>query len=121
MYDYGNANDNEAHYAQSTPTIYDMSSIPNDFPIYLSYGGMDELSDVQDVKTLLESIKDHDPDKLIVQYMEDYAHADFVFAVKAKEVVYNPVMIVDAFYGSGSNVVQLTPNNFKSKVYHYAD
>nr|GEW67537.1 protein disulfide isomerase-like 2-3 [Tanacetum cinerariifolium] len=24
--------------------------------------------------------------------------------------------IVDAFYGSGSNVVQLTPNNFKSKV-----
>ncbi|GJY55722.1 disulfide isomerase-like protein 2-3 [Tanacetum coccineum] len=26
------------------------------------------------------------------------------------------IEIVDAFYGSGSNVVQLTPNNFKSKV-----
>ncbi|GKC42328.1 triacylglycerol lipase 2-like protein [Tanacetum coccineum] len=93
MYNYGTANDNEAHYGQSTPPIYDMSSIPNDFPMYLSYGGADELSDVQDVKTLLDSIKDHDPDKLIVQYKEDYAHADFVFAVNAKEVVYDPVMV----------------------------
>lgn len=29
------------------------------------------------------------------------------------------IEIVDAFYGSGSNVVQLTPNNFKSKVFFY--
>ncbi|PWA54041.1 hypothetical protein CTI12_AA439090 [Artemisia annua] len=58
----------------------------------------DELSDVQDVKTLLDSIKDHDPDKLVVQYKEDYAHADFVFAVNAKEVVYDPVMTVDVIF-----------------------
>ncbi|KAK9077380.1 hypothetical protein SSX86_005717 [Deinandra increscens subsp. villosa] len=92
MYDYGNANDNERHYGQATPPVYDMGSIPKDFPMYLSYGGADELSDVQDVKTLLESVKDHDQDKLVVQYKEDYAHADFVFAVNAKEVVYDPVM-----------------------------
>lgn len=92
MYDYGNADDNEKHYGQSMPPVYDMGSIPNDFPMYLSYGGADELSDVEDVKTLLESVKDHDPDKLVVQYKEDYAHADFVFAVNAKEVVYDPVM-----------------------------
>ncbi|GKC57792.1 triacylglycerol lipase 2-like protein [Tanacetum coccineum] len=93
MYDYGNAYDNDKHYEQSTPPTYDMSSIPNDFPMYLSYGGADELSDVQDVKTLLDSIKDHDPDRLIVQYKEDYGHADFIFAVNAKEVVYDPVMV----------------------------
>ncbi|GKD54307.1 triacylglycerol lipase 2-like protein, partial [Tanacetum coccineum] len=45
------------------------------------------------VKTLLDSIKDHDPDRLIVQYKEDYGHADFIFAVNAKEVVYDPVMV----------------------------
>nr|GEX74454.1 ribonuclease H-like domain-containing protein [Tanacetum cinerariifolium] len=90
MYDYGNAYDNYKHYGQSTPPTYDMSSIPNDFPMYLSYGGADELSDVEDVKTLLDSIKDHDPDRLIVQYKEDYGHADFIFAVNAKEVVYDP-------------------------------
>ncbi|XP_076924451.1 triacylglycerol lipase 2-like [Bidens hawaiensis] len=93
MYDYGNADDNENHYHQSTPPVYDMGSIPKDFPMYLSYGGADELSDVQDVKTLLESVKDHDPDKLVVQYKEDYAHADFVFGVNAKEVVYDPMMV----------------------------
>ncbi|KAD4179062.1 hypothetical protein E3N88_27653 [Mikania micrantha] len=92
MYDYGNADDNKKHYGQSTPPIYDMGSIPEDFPMYLSYGGADELSDVEDVKMLLESVKDHDPDKLVVQYKEDYAHADFVFAVNAKEVVYDSVM-----------------------------
>ncbi|KAL8264499.1 hypothetical protein R6Q59_022629 [Mikania micrantha] len=92
MYDYGNADDNKKHYGQPTPPIYDMGSIQEDFPMYLSYGGADELSDVKDVKTLLESVKDHDPDKLVVQYKEDYAHADFVFAVNAKEVVYDSVM-----------------------------
>ncbi|KAF5814570.1 putative triacylglycerol lipase [Helianthus annuus] len=92
MYDYGNVYDNKKHYGQLTPPVYDMGSIPKDFPMYLSYGGQDELSDVQDVKTLLESVKDHDPNKLVVQYKEDYAHADFVFGVNAKEVVYDPMI-----------------------------
>ncbi|KAJ9551884.1 hypothetical protein OSB04_015929 [Centaurea solstitialis] len=92
MYDYGNAFCNQKHYGQSTPPVYDMGSIPRDFPMYLSYGGADELSDVEDVKTLLKSLNDHNPDKLVAQYKEDYAHADFIFAVNAKEVVYNPMM-----------------------------
>lgn len=93
MYDYGNTDDNEKHYGQSTPPVYDMGSIPKDFPMYLSYGGEDELSDVQDVKTLLKSLKDHYGDKLVIQYKENYAHADFVFGVNAKEVVYDPMMV----------------------------
>ncbi|KAA8524763.1 hypothetical protein F0562_011186 [Nyssa sinensis] len=92
MYDYGSEDENNKHYKRSTPPVYDMSSIPNDLPLFLSYGGQDMLSDVNDVQTLLDSLVDHDADKLVVQYRDDYAHADFVMAVNAKQVVYDPLM-----------------------------
>ncbi|KAK6919295.1 Serine aminopeptidase, S33 [Dillenia turbinata] len=92
MYDYGNENDNMEHYGKPMPPVYNMTSIPEDFPLFLSYGGQDTLSDVNDVKVLLENLKDHQADKLVVQYIEDYAHADFVFGVNAKQIVYNPLM-----------------------------
>ncbi|KAM7503691.1 hypothetical protein LguiB_002595 [Lonicera macranthoides] len=91
-FDYGNAEENTNHYGQPNPPTYNMSSIPDNLPLYLSYGGADLLSDVKDVKTLLNSLKGHDSDKLVVQFREDYAHADFVFGVNAKQVVYNPLM-----------------------------
>uniref|UniRef100_A0A803Q6Q0 Uncharacterized protein n=1 Tax=Cannabis sativa TaxID=3483 RepID=A0A803Q6Q0_CANSA len=65
-------------YNQATPPAYDMSKIPKDFPLFMSYGKNDYLSDVKDVEVLLETIKDHDKDKLAVQYLENYAHMDFV-------------------------------------------
>ncbi|XP_052177372.1 triacylglycerol lipase 2-like isoform X2 [Diospyros lotus] len=92
MYDYGSEDENNEHYGQPTPPAYNMASIPNDLPLFLSYGGQDLLSDVQDVQTLLDTLKDHDPDKLVVQYRADYAHADFVFGVNAKQVVYDPLV-----------------------------
>ncbi|KAK2979034.1 hypothetical protein RJ640_013668 [Escallonia rubra] len=92
MYDYGSEDENNKHYGQPTPPEYNMTSIPNDIPLFLGYGGQDLLSDVKDVQTLLDSLHDHEADKLVVQYTEDYAHADFVFGVNAKEVVYNPLM-----------------------------
>ncbi|PKI64185.1 hypothetical protein CRG98_015372 [Punica granatum] len=92
MYDYGNEDDNMSHYGQSTPPAYNMTSIPNDFPLYLSYGGKDALSDVKDVQVLLNCLKDHNGDKLVVQYRDDYAHADFVFGFNAHEVIYDPLM-----------------------------
>ncbi|XP_030539656.2 triacylglycerol lipase 2-like isoform X2 [Rhodamnia argentea] len=92
MYDYGDEGQNVEHYGQATPPLYNMSSIPNDLPLFLSYGGADALSDVRDVKLLLDSLKDHDGDKLVTQYREDYAHADFVMGENAKEVVYDPLM-----------------------------
>ncbi|EES10556.1 hypothetical protein BDA96_06G040300 [Sorghum bicolor] len=91
-YDYGNAADNTKHYGQATPPAYDVSAIPDDFPLFLSYGGRDTLSDQQDVSHLLQVLKSHDGDKLTVQYLEDYAHADFVFAGNARERVYAPLM-----------------------------
>ncbi|KAL7216358.1 hypothetical protein ACSBR1_028328 [Camellia fascicularis] len=92
MYDYGSEDENNQHYGQPIPPVYNMASIPNDLPLFLSYGGQDLLSDVKDVKTLLATLKGHHADKLVVQYREDYAHADFVFGVNAKQVVYDPLM-----------------------------
>ncbi|KAF8043144.1 hypothetical protein BT93_A1480 [Corymbia citriodora subsp. variegata] len=91
MYDYGDEAQNMEHYGQVTPPLYNMSSIPNDLPLFLSYGRADALSDVRDVKLLLENLKDHDGDKLVTQYREDYAHADFVMGGTAREVVYDPL------------------------------
>lgn len=92
MYNYGDEEENKKHYGQANPPAYDMRGIPNDFPLFLSYGGADALSDVKDVKLLLDSLKDHDGDKLVVQYREDYAHADYVMAENAKQVVYDPLI-----------------------------
>ncbi|KAF4368977.1 hypothetical protein G4B88_011805 [Cannabis sativa] len=91
-YDYGNADENMKQYGKPTPPLYNMSSIPNNFPLLLSYGGKDELSDVNDVSVLLEKLKDHEQDKLVVQLVENYAHLDFVMGVNANKVVYNPLM-----------------------------
>ena len=92
MFDYDDKDENKKHYGQPTPPAYNMTKIPNDLPLFLSYGGQDMLSDVNDVQVLLGSLKDHDGNKLVVQYIDDYAHADFVMAVNAKQVVYDPLM-----------------------------
>ncbi|XP_006375544.1 triacylglycerol lipase 2 isoform X3 [Populus trichocarpa] len=52
----------------------------------------DYLSDVKDVQVLLDNLKDHDGDKLVVQYTDEYAHADFVLGVNANQIVYDPVI-----------------------------
>ncbi|KAK1273713.1 Triacylglycerol lipase 2 [Acorus gramineus] len=92
MYDYGDNDDNQKHYGQPTPPAYDMSSIPDDLPLFFGYGGSDALSVPEDVELLLGNLKSHQADKLVVQYRDDYAHADFVMAVNASEVVYDPLM-----------------------------
>ncbi|KAF8390620.1 hypothetical protein HHK36_025147 [Tetracentron sinense] len=91
-YDYGNANSNMEYYGQSKPPIYNLSNIPHNLPLFISYGGQDALSDAQDVELLLDSLKFHDGDKLTVQFIKDYAHADFIMGVSAKEIVYNAML-----------------------------
>ncbi|GFZ11061.1 Myzus persicae-induced lipase 1 [Actinidia rufa] len=92
MFDYKDEDENQKHYGQPTPPAYNMASIPNDLPLFLSYGGADALSDVNDVQLLLEDLKDHEGDKLVVQYTVNYAHADYVMADNAKQVVYDSLM-----------------------------
>jgi lysosomal acid lipase/cholesteryl ester hydrolase len=97
MYDYISESENTVHYRQPTPLLYNMTRIPNDIPLFISYGGKDTLSDVNDVQLLLDNLKDHQKDKLVVQYTEDYAHFDFIMAENANRVVYDPLM---AFFGT---------------------
>ncbi|XP_014621646.1 triacylglycerol lipase 2 [Glycine max] len=91
-YDYGDQGQNMQHYGQPVPPLYDMTAIPNEFPLFLSYGGQDFLSDVKDVQVLLNDLKDHNGNKLVVLFKEDYAHLDFVRAVNAKQMIYDPMI-----------------------------
>ncbi|KAI4384947.1 hypothetical protein MLD38_003030 [Melastoma candidum] len=90
-FDYGGTG-NMNHYAQPTPPVYDMSSIPADLPLYVAYGGRDMLAGVKDVHALLNKLESHDVDKLVTQYVAEYAHADFVFGVNAHDRIYDPVL-----------------------------
>nr|XP_043626030.1 triacylglycerol lipase 2-like [Erigeron canadensis] len=92
MYDYNDAGKNRRRYGQPTPPTYNMANIPKNVPLFLSHGGADALSDVEDVKHLLRTLKDHDRNKIVVQYTSGYAHADFVMATNARQVVYEPLM-----------------------------
>uniref|UniRef100_J3LWF7 Lipase n=1 Tax=Oryza brachyantha TaxID=4533 RepID=J3LWF7_ORYBR len=93
-YDYGDTGGNMAHYGQATPPAYDVAAIPSGFPLFLSSGGRDSLSDAQDVRRLLRALAQspRDGDELTAQFVADYAHADFVMARDAGERVYAPLM-----------------------------
>ncbi|KAL8132524.1 hypothetical protein AgCh_008132 [Apium graveolens] len=91
-YDYGSANFNAEHYGDSQPPVYNLANIPHDLPLFLSYGGQDSLSDVKDVENLLDNLKLHDVDKINIQYIKDFAHADFIMGTTAKDIVYNQIM-----------------------------
>ncbi|KAI3776867.1 hypothetical protein L1987_46657 [Smallanthus sonchifolius] len=91
-YDYGNPVFNLEHYGIPRPPIYNLSNIPKDFPLFMSHGGQDALSDLKDVANLLDDLKLHDEGKLSVQYVKEYAHADFIMGVTAKDVVYDKII-----------------------------
>ncbi|EPS70925.1 triacylglycerol lipase 2, partial [Genlisea aurea] len=92
-YDYGDSGNNLKHYNSATPPVYDLSRIPADFPLFVSYGGNDALSDREDVGTLLGVLKSrHRPEELRVQYVDNYGHMDFIMAVNANRVVYKPLV-----------------------------
>ncbi|XP_016467317.2 triacylglycerol lipase 2 [Nicotiana tabacum] len=90
-YDYG-SDYNLAHYGEAKPPKYNLTNIPRYFPLFLSYGGQDALSDGKDVETLLDALKFHDVNKLTVQYIKNYAHADFIMGITAKDLVYNQIV-----------------------------
>ncbi|KAL2240633.1 UNVERIFIED_CONTAM: Lipase 3 [Sesamum indicum] len=80
------------HYGEPNPPVHDLSKIPQDFPLFLGYGGQDALSDVTDVLRLLDVLKPHDQDKIKVQYVEKYGHVDFIMGVDAKDIVYTQIL-----------------------------
>ncbi|CAA6667892.1 unnamed protein product [Spirodela intermedia] len=91
-FDFGGRDANLRQYGQERPPAYNMSAISSEFPIFLSYGGRDFLSDVEDVRRLLIDLRSHDADKLTVQFVPEFAHVDFIIGVSAKTVVYDQVL-----------------------------
>lgn len=91
-YDYVLPERNIASYGQAEPPVYDMSGIPAGFPLFLSYGGRDSLADPADVRLLLQDLRGHDRDKLTVQYLDQFAHLDFIIGVCAKDYVYKDMI-----------------------------
>ena len=91
-YDYGNLIENELHYGQAFPPPYDLTAIPKEFPIFLGYGGSDELSEVKGVQLLLNDLKTHVANKLVVFFRKEYAHADFFMGTNVKQDLYDPIM-----------------------------
>ncbi|KAG4912230.1 hypothetical protein AAZX31_19G064400 [Glycine max] len=79
------------NYGGKSPQIYNLSNIPHDLPLFISYGGEDALADVIDVRNMLADLKFHDEDKLSVQYIKEYAHVDYIMGVNAKDLVYNGI------------------------------
>ncbi|KAJ8749380.1 hypothetical protein K2173_018870 [Erythroxylum novogranatense] len=92
MYNYNNEDDNWEQYGQATPLVYNMTNIPRDLPLFMCYGGKDALSVVKDVLSLLDSLKDHDKDKIETKYLVNYGHMDFVMGGNAKRDIYNPIL-----------------------------
>ncbi|KAF7801687.1 triacylglycerol lipase 2-like [Senna tora] len=91
-FNYERPDYNLMHYGEELPPIYNLSNIPHNLPLFISYGGQDALSDVLDVGNLLDILRSHDVDKLSVQFVKNYAHADFIMGFNAKDIVYNAVL-----------------------------
>ncbi|XP_042499930.1 triacylglycerol lipase 2-like, partial [Macadamia integrifolia] len=91
-YDYGIPDANMKHYGKPEAPEYNLRNIPKNLPMFLSFGGIDELADVNDVKHLLEDLNTHDRDKITTQFVAEYAHLDYLFAVNVKEKIYNPII-----------------------------
>lgn len=87
MYDWGRLG-NLNHYGQDTPPLYNLSLITP--PTALFWGENDYLADPQDVAKLAEELPN-----LKLNYKVDwpeFSHLDFIWAIHAKELVYDYVL-----------------------------
>ncbi|XP_048240638.1 lysosomal acid lipase/cholesteryl ester hydrolase-like [Haliotis rufescens] len=88
MYDYGSETDNQKHYNQSTPPLYDVNKM--DTPVYLFYSENDWLADVQDVKLLMSKLTRGQLQGSF--YIPKWNHLDFIWGVDAVNVVYKKII-----------------------------
>ncbi|KAJ4966992.1 hypothetical protein NE237_018841 [Protea cynaroides] len=83
-YDYGWWG-NLKQYGYPQPPAFDIGCIPKSLPLWMGYGGNDDLADVMDVEHTLKELQSQ-PQLL---YLDHYGHIDFVLSVTAGEDVYN--------------------------------
>ncbi|KAJ3693313.1 hypothetical protein LUZ60_008793 [Juncus effusus] len=82
-YDYGILK-NLKKYGQIDPPSFDLQNIPSSFPLWMGYGGLDELADIIDLNRTLSELKT-EPELL---YVENYGHIDFIMSTKASDDIY---------------------------------
>jgi len=87
-YNWGSDAQNEAHYGQKTPPIYDLNQVH--VPTYLFSGSNDWLADPTDVAQLLGTL----PTPTIVGHVElnEFNHLDFIWGMRAPAEVYQPIV-----------------------------
>jgi lysosomal acid lipase/cholesteryl ester hydrolase len=56
-YNFNSQEENKKRYGQGTPPVYQLSNIPRNLSLFVSYGGQDSLSDSADVALLLNDLK----------------------------------------------------------------
>ncbi|XP_022952782.1 triacylglycerol lipase 1 isoform X2 [Cucurbita moschata] len=99
-YDYGLLK-NLRVYGQRKPPAFDLSRIPKSLPLWMAYGGSDELSDWTDLQHTIKELKS--VPELV--YLENYGHVDFILSMKAKEDVYDPMIKFLKSLGKSGNLL----------------
>lgn len=97
-YDYGLFK-NLQLYGQSKPPVFDLGHIPKSLPLWMAYGGNDDLADVMDVQHTLKELQSK-PELL---YLENYGHVDFILSVNAKKDLYDHMILFFRSWGKSSS------------------
>lgn len=97
-YDYG-VFKNMRLYGCSKPPIFDLSLVPESLPLWMAYGGNDDLADVTDVQRTLKEL----PCNKKLLYLDNYGHVDFLLSVNAKEDVYDHMIEFFNSWGRSSS------------------
>ncbi len=83
-YDYGTAEENQQHYNQTTPPLYDIR--PMTVPTAIFSGGEDWLADPTDVDYIYSQIQ---TETLVFRKsVPEYNHMDFVWGLTANKIIY---------------------------------
>lgn len=85
-YDYGSKKDNQAHYGQDKPPVYDVTKMQ--VPVILYSGNKDYLSTTLDVANAASQF----PNVVDNVILSDFNHMDFVWGVRGAPLVFNPIM-----------------------------
>jgi lysosomal acid lipase/cholesteryl ester hydrolase len=97
-YDYGLFK-NLRLYGQSKPPVFDLGRIPKSLPLWMAYGGNDDLADLMDLQRTLKELQSK-PELL---YLENYGHVDFMLSVNAKKDLYDNMILFLRSWGRPSS------------------
>lgn len=90
-YDYESVKENQRHYGNDSPPIYDISSV--NVPIYLYWSLNDWLANTIDIRKSLLSVL---PNKSIRggKVFKNYNHLDFIWGLRAANEIYRSIISI---------------------------